>query len=140
MNSAGYIRYWAPLFKSEGPAQVAVIVLTFLLAILCPSVPFDGWEKLVMDMRFIHLLLLKFFAVLSYDNMCHLDSLKMFRKPLPAKGAFALAWQKVTKVIDDLHCKNHVEACKQTWNPDLIRDIYPNANLVCCEQTSACLG
>ena len=140
MNSAGYIRYWAPLFKSEGPAQVAVIVLTFLLAILCPSVPFDEWEKLGTDMRFIFFLLSKFFAVLSYDNMCHLDSLKMFRKPLPAKGAFVLAWQKITKVIDDFHCKNHVEVCRQTWNPDLIRDVYPNANLVCCEQTFAWLG
>ena len=46
VNSAGYIRYWAPLYKSEGPAQVAVIVLTFLLSILCPSVPFTDWEKL----------------------------------------------------------------------------------------------
>ena len=64
----------------------------------------------------------------------------MFRKPLPAKGDFALAWQKITKVIDDLHCKNHVEACKKTWNPDLIRNLYPNANLVCCEQTFAWLG
>ena len=46
VNSAGFIRYWAPLFKSEGPAQVAVIVLTFLLTILGPSVPFVDWEKL----------------------------------------------------------------------------------------------
>ena len=38
-----------------------------------------------------------FFLVLSYDNMCHLDSLKMFKKPLPAKGNFAHIWQKVTK-------------------------------------------
>ena len=46
VNSAGYIQYWAPLFKSEGPAQVAVIVLTFLITILCPSIPFDDWNKL----------------------------------------------------------------------------------------------
>ena len=46
VNSAGFIRYWAPLFKSEGPAQVAVIVLTFLLTILGPMVPFEDWEKL----------------------------------------------------------------------------------------------
>ena len=46
VNSAGFIRYWAPLFKSEGPSQVAVIVLTFLLKILGPIVPFDEWETL----------------------------------------------------------------------------------------------
>lgn len=46
VNSAGFIRYWAPLFKSEGPAQVAVIVLTFLLSILGPMVPFEEWESL----------------------------------------------------------------------------------------------
>ena len=140
VNSAGYIRYWAPLYKSEGPAQVAVIVLTFLLSILCPSVPFSDWEKLGNE--FTQRILNYFipFVVLSYDNMCHLDSLKMFKKPLPAKGNFALAWQKITKVIDDLHCKNHVETCKKTWNPDLIRSFYPNANLVCCEQTFAWLG
>ena len=70
----------------------------------------------------------------------YVSSWLVFRKPLPAKGAFALAWQKITKVIDDLHCKNHVETCRQKWNPDLIRDVYPNANLVCCEQTFAWLG
>ena len=43
-------------------------------------------------------------------------------------------------MIDDLHCKNHVEVCKQTWNPDKIREVYPKANLVCCEQTFAWLG
>jgi hypothetical protein len=26
VNSAGFIRYWAPMFKSEGPAQIALIV------------------------------------------------------------------------------------------------------------------
>ena len=97
VNSAGLIRYWAPLFKSEGPAQVAVIVLTFMLTILCPSVPFDQWEKL--GSRFYPQIYVNCFfsSVLSYDNMCHLDSLKMFRKPLPAKGKFALVWQKITK-------------------------------------------
>ena len=42
VNSVCYRRYWAP----EGPAQVAVIVLTFLLAILCTCVALSEWEKL----------------------------------------------------------------------------------------------
>ena len=80
----------------------------------------------------------------------------MFKKPLPAKGNFANIWQKITKgnlccmlyiicdctplVIDDLHIRNHVDACKAMWNPKQIREIYPNANLVSCEQTFAWLG
>ena len=70
VNSAGFIRfysfmlltmsfnnlfrYWAPLFKSEGPAQVAVIVLTFLLNILGPMVPYEEWEEL--GWKFTHLI------------------------------------------------------------------------------------
>ena len=46
VNSAGFIRYWAPMFKSEGPAQIALIVLTFLLTILAPGVPPEEWYKL----------------------------------------------------------------------------------------------
>ena len=46
----------------------------------------------------------------------------------------------VFTVIDDLHSKNHIESCRQTWNPQMIRELYPNANLSCCEQTFAWLG
>ena len=34
VNSGGHIIYWSPLYKSEGPAQVAVIVLNFLFSVL----------------------------------------------------------------------------------------------------------
>ena len=97
VNSAGFIRYWAPLFKSEGPAQVAVIVLTFLLSILGPMVPLCRMGEPRFVICILILINIFFFLVLSYDNMCHLDSLKMFKKPLPAKGNFAHIWQKVTK-------------------------------------------
>ena len=46
VNSGGHISYWAPLFKSEGPAQVAVIVLTFLILVLGPAVPFEEWTDI----------------------------------------------------------------------------------------------
>ena len=46
VNSGGHICYWAPLFKSEGPAQVAVIVLTFLILVLGPLVPFEEWKNI----------------------------------------------------------------------------------------------
>ena len=46
VNSGGHISYWAPLYKSEGPAQVAVIVLTFLMSVLGPRVPFEEWREI----------------------------------------------------------------------------------------------
>ena len=59
--------------------------------------PFEDWEKL--GQQFFKLITDVFIniLVLSYDNMCHLDSLRMFKKPLPAKGNFAFIWQKITK-------------------------------------------
>ena len=104
MNSGGHISYWAPLFKSEGPAQVAVIVLTFLLNVLGPAVPFEDWKDIgefkCLKKCYFNLI----FEVLDYDNMCHLDSLKMFRSPLPAKGNLALIWEKVKILnLESLH-------------------------------------
>ena len=46
VNSGGHISYWAPLYKSEGPAQVAVIVLTFLITVLGPRVPPEYWNEI----------------------------------------------------------------------------------------------
>ena len=46
VNSGGHIIYWAPLFKSEGPAQVAVIVLNFLFSVLAPQIPFEEWKDI----------------------------------------------------------------------------------------------
>ena len=64
--------------------------------------------------------------------MCHLDSLKMLRDPLPAKGNNALIWQKIVKCVDDLHIKNHVPECKENGDPKKIRKLYPTANLMVC--------
>ena len=51
--------------------------------------PFEDWEKLVQ--QFLQLTI-----VLPYDNMCHLDSMRMFKKPLPPKGNFTFILQKLT--------------------------------------------
>ena len=71
-----------------------------------------------------------YILVLAYDNMCHLDSLKMFKKPLPANGDMALIWEKITKVVDDLHIRNHVPACRDAWSPDIVKELHPNINLM----------
>ena len=40
------------------------------------------------------------------------------------------------QVIDSFHYKNHTDPeCKVKYNPSVVRDKYPNVNLMCCEQT-----
>ena len=46
VNSGGHIIYWSPLYKSEGPAQVAVIVLNFLFSVLAPKIPEEEWNEI----------------------------------------------------------------------------------------------
>ena len=55
--------------RSEGPAQVFLLVLSWLVAAFGKQKR-DDWRKLY----------------LSYDNMCHLDNLKVAKKPLPLPG------------------------------------------------------
>ena len=58
-------------------------------------------------------------TILAYDNMCHLDSLRISRKDLPLPAPFNKMWQKVGKVIDRLHLQNHKDSlCKVKYNPD----------------------
>ena len=40
---------------------------------------------------------------LVYDNICHVDQLKLLRDPLPMEDPFSMIWLSVTKAIDDLH-------------------------------------
>ena len=71
---------------------------------------------------------------LAYDNMCHLDSLRISKCDLPLPEPFNEAWKLISKVIDRLHLRNHVDSkCKELYNPDKI--IPPNFNTMACEQT-----
>ena len=56
INTGGHITYWSPLFKSEGPAQVAIIVLTFLINVLSVSVPFEEWNEIGLNSLKIYVL------------------------------------------------------------------------------------
>lgn len=69
VEGGGHIAHWAPLYQSEGPAQVAMIVLTFLLTCIAPL------GKAIYKKIW-----------LAYDNMCHLASLNIFKSPLPFMG------------------------------------------------------
>jgi hypothetical protein len=75
--------------------------------------------------------------------MCHVDSLKVAKKDLPFPSPLNEAWKLVSKVIDRLHLRNHVDPkCKQLYNAD---DKVPEQfNTMACEQTfvwaNLCVG
>ena len=46
-------------------------------------------------------------VVLSYDNMCHLDNLRVAKKPLPLPGDLMFLWLDIKEIIDTLHIHNH---------------------------------
>ncbi len=76
--------------RSEGPAQVFLIVLVWLLSAL-GHLPRRVWKN----------------TIIAYDNMCHLDNLSVAKKPLPIPGPQKYIWQDVRKTIDCLHIRNH---------------------------------
>ena len=84
--SSGHIDWWCPLYISEGPAQAGMGMVKYLDLKLAGRT-----EEEYSD----------FF--LSYDNMCHVDSLKFLKKPLPLPHPRNQLWLKTEHVIDDLH-------------------------------------
>ena len=77
-------------------------------------------------------------VVLSYDNMCHLDNLRVARKPLPLPGDLKFLWLDIKKIIDTLHIHNHKDPkCHQLYNPDQLKEENPSYNTMSCEQTFA---
>ena len=126
VSGGGIIRSWSPLYKSEGPTQVALLMTSFLETYLGSVIPNpEDWAK--------------FF--LSYDNMCHIDELKLLHVKLNLTEPFCDMWQKINKVIDDLHIRNHTRpSCKTLYNPDQVKTLYPEANTMQCEQTFAWLA
>ena len=68
-------------FSSESCSQVFTILLVWLLRVV-ETIPRVKWGSIV----------------LAYDNMCHLDALKVARKPLPLPKPFDEMWLAITKV------------------------------------------
>ena len=71
---------------------------------------------------------------LAYDNMCHMDGLLVSKDDLPLPCPFNESWKLISKAIDRLHLRNHVDPkCKKLYNPD---DKIPvGFNTMACEQT-----
>ena len=59
----------------------------------------------------------------SYDNMCHIDSLHIARRPLPLPGNLSHLWLDVNKIIDSLHIRNHRDKkCHEKYHPSQVKD------------------
>ena len=98
VSGGGIVEYWSPLYKSEGPTQVALIMLKYL------QLRLEG--KNVEDFD-------KFY--LSYDNMCHVDTLKLLSGELSLPEPFDKVWLKINKIIDPLHISK--KSAKKTITP-----------------------
>ena len=112
-------------FRSESPTQA------FLVTILWLFRKFKSMKNVQSDESIRQAISS---VCLAYDNMCHLDSLRISKSQLPLPVTFNEAWQLISKVIDRLHLRNHVDPkCKELYDPD--KRIPPNFNTMACEQT-----
>ena len=69
------------LSSSESCSQVFTILLVWLLRVV-DGIPREKWSD----------------VVLAYDNMCHLDAMKVARKALPLPKPYDEMWLAITKV------------------------------------------
>ena len=69
-------------FSSESCPQDFTILPVLLLRVV-ENIPREKWGNIV----------------LAYDNMCHLDALKVARKPLPLPKPYDEMWLAITKVM-----------------------------------------
>ena len=105
-------------YRSEGPAQIFLLTLSWLVTRFGDK-DRSKWEDII----------------LSYDNMCHLNNLKVAKKPLPMPGDLQYIWLDINKIIDSLHIKNHKDPqCLKQYDPSslLTED---GMNTMTCEQT-----
>ena len=113
-------------FRSESPTQAYTVLILWL---------YRRFRKLLDDGKSeeeVRQAILS--TCLSYDNMCHVDSLKVSKQDLPFPSPIDKAWKLVSKVIDRLHLRNHVDPkCKQLYNAD--DKIPAHYNTMACEQT-----
>ena len=114
------------LYRSESPSQVAIFVVAFFLLVF-KEIPRELWSST------------KFF--LSYDNVCNLANMKLWREPLPIKMLPNLWHDHLVKIIDSVHLHNHRrESCKTDFNPAILKKELPGANTMICEETFAWLS
>ena len=115
VSGGGHIDYWIPLYDSEGPHQVAFILIKYL------QLKLKG--KTQEEIRQFYL---------SYDHMCAIDRLKLLRNPLPFEPPEDRLWLDSNHLIDPLHLKNHKrKECQELYNPEKLKNHLPDGNLMC---------
>ena len=78
---------------------------------------------------------------LSYDNVCNLSNMRLWREPLPIKSFTNLWTENLIKIIDSIHFHNHKgESCHKDFNPKILKEKLPDGNTIICEQTFCLLG
>ena len=111
--------------RSESPTQA------FLVTILWLYRKFKGMKNVHSDDDIRQAMAS---ICLAYDNMCHMDSLRISKSNLPLPEPFNEGLQLISKVIDRLHLRNHVvPKCKHLYDPD--KKVPSTFNTMACEQT-----
>ena len=82
----GIIESWSPIYRAENPLQVAFILLKYLTLKLAGKTESELQEFYV-----------------SYDNICNLSRLNLFKSSLPLESPMDKVWSSINKVIDDLN-------------------------------------
>ena len=85
--------------RSESPTQAFLVLILWLKRKFKPLLD-AGLTTEQLDEKNRH-------TVIAYDNMCHVDGLKLAKLDLPFQKPFDKMWQRVVKVIDHLHIRNH---------------------------------
>ena len=91
ISGGGFIHAWTHLYRSESPSQVAIFVIAFF-CMLFKDIPTKLWNET------------KFF--LSYDNVCNLSNMLLWREPLPIKMMPNLWNKNLVKIIDSVHMQS----------------------------------
>jgi len=130
MVSVYILYYYYIKSRSESPMQVFFILLKWLQTLLSQQHSVTSPAQDCPASMF-----------LAYDNMCHLDQLKIARKPLPLPPPMDTAWLGMEKIIDAFHLPNHVNpACHVNYSPQRLKEVHPHANTQAGEQTFVWLG
>ena len=115
VTGGGHIDYWIPIYDSEGPHQVAFILIKYL------QLKLRGKTEEEINQFY-----------LSYDHMCAIDRLHLLRHPLPFEPPEDRIWLDIHKLIDPLHMKNHKNPrCEELYNSEVLKSHIPDANLMC---------
>ena len=93
----------------------------------CSEIVDENWDKMLPP------------AECNCTTRVPCQNLKVAKKPFPLPGDLQYLWLDVTKIIDELHIKNHADKrCIEKYNPKEV--LSEDMNTLSCEQTFAWLS